>query len=144
MPTWTTLSLFLLAALGLLFIPGPAVLFIMTRSVDQARRAGAISSLGIGAASLIHTTAAAFGLSALLITSALALSVVKYLGAASLMYPGIRTFLRREEPHRPQRADQKTQAFPTSPTLCDGWYLHCPGPDSRLCRVREKRILTPI
>jgi hypothetical protein len=55
MPTWTTFSLFLLAALGLLFIPGPAVLFVMTRSVDQGRRVGVISSLGIGAADLIHT-----------------------------------------------------------------------------------------
>src|SRR5712692_10999925 len=97
MPTWTTISLFLLAALGLLFIPGPAVLFVMTRSVDQGRRVGAISSLGIGTADLIHTTAAAFGLSALLLTSALAFSVVKYLGAAYLIYLGVRTLLAREE-----------------------------------------------
>ena len=64
MPTGTTLSLFFLAALGLLFIPGPAVLFVMTRSVDQGRRGGVISSFGVGVADLIHTTAAAFGLSA--------------------------------------------------------------------------------
>lgn len=108
MPTWTTVLLFLLTALGLLFIPGPAVLFIMTRSVDGGRRVGAISALGIGAADLIHTTAAAFGLSALLMTSALAFSIVKYLGAAYLIYLGIRTFLRRDVPHHTQRAEPKT------------------------------------
>jgi threonine/homoserine/homoserine lactone efflux protein len=108
MPTWTTVSLFLLTALGLLFIPGPAVLFIMTRSMDGGRRVGVISALGIGTADLIHTTAAAFGLSALLMTSALAFSVVKYLGAAYLIYLGIRTLLRRDEPHHMERAEPKT------------------------------------
>jgi threonine/homoserine/homoserine lactone efflux protein len=108
MPTWTTVSLFLLTALGLLFIPGPAVLFIMTRSMDGGRRVGVISALGIGTADLIHTTAAAFGLSALLMTSALAFSVMKYLGAAYLIYLGIRTLLRRDEPHHMERAEPKT------------------------------------
>jgi threonine/homoserine/homoserine lactone efflux protein len=108
MPTWTTISLFLLAALGLLVIPGPAVLFIMTRSADQGRRAGTISSLGIGTADLIHTTAAALGLSALLLTSALAFTVVKYLGAAYLIYLGVRTLLRRDEPHRTGRIEPET------------------------------------
>ncbi|SRR6266487_101384 len=110
MPTWTTFSLFLLAVSGLLFIPGPAVLYVMTRSVDQGRRAGAISALGIGAADLIHTTAAAFGLSALLLTSALAFSVVKYLGAAYLVYLGIRTLLRRDNSHRAGRVEPKTSS----------------------------------
>lgn len=108
MPTWTTILLFLLAALGLLFIPGPAVLFIMTRSADRGRRAGAISALGVGTADLIHTTAAAFGLSALLMTSALAFSVVKYLGAAYLIYLGIRTLLRHDESHRTESVEPRT------------------------------------
>ena len=108
MPTWTTISLFLLAVLGLLFIPGPAVLYVMTRSADQGRRAGAISALGIASADLIHTTAAAFGLSALLLTSALAFTVVKYLGAAYLIYLGIRTLLRRDEHHRTTTAEPQT------------------------------------
>jgi threonine/homoserine/homoserine lactone efflux protein len=112
MPTWTTVVLFLLPALGLVFLPGPSVLFIMTRSVDGGRRIGAISALGIGAADLIHTTAAAFGLSALLMTSALAFSVVKYLGAAYLIYLGIRTLLRRDEPHRTEGAELQTQTPP--------------------------------
>jgi threonine/homoserine/homoserine lactone efflux protein len=111
MPAWTAISLFLLAALGLLFIPGPAVLFVVTRSVDQGRQAGVVSALGIGVADLVHTTAAAFGLSALLLTSALAFTIVKYLGAAYLIYLGIRTLLKREthqqthrdEPNSPLR-----------------------------------------
>ena len=108
MPTWTTVSLFLLSALGLLFIPGPSVLFIITRSVDCGRQVGAISSLGIGAADLIHTTAAAFGLSALLMTSALAFSIVKYLGAVYLISLGIRTLLKKDGAPREKRREPKT------------------------------------
>jgi threonine/homoserine/homoserine lactone efflux protein len=97
MPTLPTLSLFLLAALGLLLIPGPSVLYVVTRSVEQGRRAGLASVLGIELASLVHTAAAALGLSAVLLTSALAFSVVKYLGAAYLIYLGLRTLLTREK-----------------------------------------------
>jgi threonine/homoserine/homoserine lactone efflux protein len=96
MPTLPTLSLFLLTALGLLLIPGPAVLYIITRSVEQGRRAGLTSVLGVELASSVHTVAAVLGLSALLLTSALAFSVVKYLGAAYLIYLGVRTLLKRE------------------------------------------------
>lgn len=108
MPNWTTVSLFLVTTLGLLFIPGPAVLFIMTRSVEGGRRVGAISALGIGTADLVHTTAAAFGLSALLMTSALLFSIIKYLGAAYLVYLGIRTLLKRDASPGKQRAEPKT------------------------------------
>jgi threonine/homoserine/homoserine lactone efflux protein len=97
MPTLPTLSLFLLTALGLLLIPGPSVLYVVTRSVEQGRRAGLASVLGIELASLVHTAAAALGLSAVLLTSALAFSVVKYLGAAYLVYLGLRTLLTREK-----------------------------------------------
>jgi threonine/homoserine/homoserine lactone efflux protein len=108
MPAWTAISLFLVAALGLLFIPGPAVLFVVTRSVDQGRQAGVVSALGIGVADLVHTTAAAFGLSALLLTSALAFTVVKYLGAAYLIYLGIRTLLKRDTHQQTHRDEQKS------------------------------------
>ena len=97
MPTWSTIALFLLAALGLLLIPGPSVLYIVTRSVAQGKLAGLASVGGVELASLVHTVAAAFGLSALLLTSALAFSVVKYLGAAYLIFLGIRTLLARNE-----------------------------------------------
>jgi threonine/homoserine/homoserine lactone efflux protein len=108
MPAWTAISLFLLAALGLLFIPGPAVLFVVTRSVDQGRQAGVVSALGIGVADLVHTTAAAFGLSALLLTSALTFTVVKYLGAAYLIYLGIRTLLKRETHQQTNKDEPKS------------------------------------
>src|SRR5260370_23287179 len=100
MPTLSTIALFLLAALGLLLFPGPAVLYIITRSVAQGRRAGLASVLGIELASLTHAVAAALGLSALLLTSALTFSVVKYLGAAYLIYLGGRTLLVRGERQR--------------------------------------------
>lgn len=95
MPAFSTIVVFLLAGLGLLVIPGPAVLYIVTRSVAQGRRAGLASVGGIETANLVHMTAAALGLSALLLTSALAFSVVKYLGAAYLVVLGVRTLLTR-------------------------------------------------
>lgn len=96
MPTLSTIALFLLAALGLLLIPGPAVLYVVTRSAAQGRRAGLASVLGIESASLIHVAAASLGLSALLLTSALAFNIVKYLGAAYLIYLGVRTLLSHQ------------------------------------------------
>jgi threonine/homoserine/homoserine lactone efflux protein len=97
MPTLTTLLLFALAALGLLLIPGPSVVYIVTCSAAQGRRAGIASVLGIEMAGLLHAAAAALGLSALLLASALAFNVVKYLGAAYLIYLGIRTLVTREK-----------------------------------------------
>ncbi len=100
MPALSTIMFFLLAALGLLLIPGPSVLYILTRSAAQGRRAGLASVGGIELAILTHAVAAALGLSALLLTSALAFSVVKYLGAAYLIYLGVRTLLARQESHQ--------------------------------------------
>jgi threonine/homoserine/homoserine lactone efflux protein len=84
------LPLFIAASLSLLLIPGPAVLYIVTRSIDQGRVAGVVSVLGIEVGGFFHVAAAALGLSAILLSSALAFSVVKYLGAAYLIYLGIR------------------------------------------------------
>src|SRR3989449_6375907 len=100
MLTLSTMALFLLAALGLLLIPGPSVLYIITRSVAQGRGAGLASVLGVELAGFTHAAAAALGLSALLLTSAVAFSVVKYLGAAYLIYLGVRTLLVRDERQR--------------------------------------------
>lgn len=91
------LTVFLSFSLALLLVPGPAVLYIVARSVNQGRRAGLASVLGIETANFIHVVLASFGLSALLMTSALAFDVVKYLGAAYLIYLGIRKLLTREE-----------------------------------------------
>ena len=93
LPELPTLMIFLLAALGLLLVPGPAVMYIVTRSAAHGRRAGFASVLGVEVGSLVHSMAAALGLSALLLASALAFQVVKYAGAAYLVYLGIRTLL---------------------------------------------------
>lgn len=94
----TSLFTFMLAAVALLVVPGPAVLYIVARSINQGRLAGLISVLGIQVGVLFHIFAAAFGLSVILVTSALAFSIVKYLGAAYLIYLGIRTLLHKDAP----------------------------------------------
>ena len=96
MPDPKTITLFVFAALVLLLTPGPAVLYIVARSIDGGRRAGIISTLGIGVGTLFHIAAAALGVSALLVSSALAFNVVKYLGAAYLIYLGAQKLLKRE------------------------------------------------
>lgn len=81
------------AALALLLIPGPAVLYITTRSATQGRLAGLVSVLAIETANLIQAIVAALGLSAILLSSALAFDIVKYLGAAYLIYLGVRKLM---------------------------------------------------
>jgi len=98
LPDGGTLGLFVLAALVLLITPGPAVLYIVARSLDQGRSAGLISALGVHVGTLVHVAAAAAGVSAALAASATAFAVVKYLGAAYLIYLGIRRVLDRAEP----------------------------------------------
>jgi threonine/homoserine/homoserine lactone efflux protein len=90
------LALFVPAALLLLVVPGPAVLYIVTQSVTRGRRAGLVSMLGVQTGGLVHVAAAAVGLSALLASSAVAFSVVKYAGAAYLVVLGVRRLLARE------------------------------------------------
>jgi len=99
MPTVAHLPLFVFASAVLLLTPGPAVLYIVARSVDQGRRAGLVSVCAIETGNSIHVVAATLGLSALLLSSALAFSVVKYLGAAYLVYLGLRTLFAREATH---------------------------------------------
>ncbi len=107
-PSHSLLLLFVSAALVLLAIPGPAVLYVTSRSIGQGRKAGFISALGIGLGTLLHAAAAAAGLSALLMSSAMAFSVVKYLGAAYLIYLGIQK-LRREESLEPTQEAPRTK-----------------------------------
>ena len=96
MPDPSTLAVFFVATLALLVVPGPAVLYIVARGIDQGRGAGLASVLGISVGSLVHVSAAALGLSAILLSSATAFAAVKYLGAAYLVFLGIRTLLSRE------------------------------------------------
>ena len=93
----TSLIIFISAALALIVSPGPAVLFVVARSLEQGRIAGIVSTLGITFASLIHVIFAAIGLSTLLMKSALAFSVIKYLGAAYLIYLGIRALTTKAQ-----------------------------------------------
>ena len=101
MPEASTLALFAVAAITLLVIPGPSVLYIVTRSLDQGRAAGLASVGGIHVGTLVHVAAAAFGLSALLVSSATAYHAVRWLGAAYLIWLGVRRLLARDE-HGPE------------------------------------------
>ena len=94
---FSQLYLFLAASLALLLVPGPAVLYITARSANQGRLAGLVSVLAIETANFLQAVAATLGLSAILLSSALAFDVVKYLGAAYLVYLGLRKLLTREE-----------------------------------------------
>ena len=87
------LWLFVVSGLLLNITPGQDTLYIVTRSVAQGRAAGLWSVLGISSGSVVHTLAAAFGLSAILATSAEAFIVVKLVGAAYLVYLGVKMLL---------------------------------------------------
>jgi threonine/homoserine/homoserine lactone efflux protein len=106
MPSAEAFAAFAAASLALLIVPGPSVLYIVTRSVDQGRAAGLVSVLGIHTGSIVHVAAAALGLSAILASSAVSYGIVKYAGAAYLIWLGIRALRERDEerPDRPARA----------------------------------------
>ena len=97
MPQIDTLLTYTAVVLGLFLIPGPAVLFVLARASVGGRRIGIATGLGIAAGDLLHTAMATLGLSAVLMTSALAFSLVKYAGAAYLIYLGLRALLERGE-----------------------------------------------
>ena len=92
----STFLVFLTAALVLAVIPGPGMLYVLTRTLRGGRREGILSTLGTGIAGLIHTVAAALGLSTILATSATAFAIVKWLGVAYLVYLGVKTLLGGE------------------------------------------------
>jgi threonine/homoserine/homoserine lactone efflux protein len=98
MPPAHAFALFVPAALVLLAIPGPAVLYVIATSVEGGRRHGLVSVAGVHLGSLVHVVAAVAGLSALIVSSAVAFSTVKYAGAAYLVFVGIRKWLERDEP----------------------------------------------
>ena len=96
MPELNAMFLFIIAGLTLNITPGPDMMFVITRSVAESTRSGVISSLGIAAGSLFHTFAVALGLAALLMAVPAAYEVIKYTGAAYLIYLGIKTFLSKQ------------------------------------------------
>jgi threonine/homoserine/homoserine lactone efflux protein len=98
MPDLATLLLFAGSVATLVLIPGPNLIYIVTRSAEAGRKAGLASILGIEAGTMIHVAAAAFGLSALLASSAVAFEIVKYVGVAYLVYLGIRALRNGRAP----------------------------------------------
>jgi threonine/homoserine/homoserine lactone efflux protein len=104
----SSLVLFMTGAMLLLLVPGPAVLYITSRSIGLGRAAGLVSAMGIAVGTLFHAAAATLGLSALLVSSASAFRFVKYAGAAYLIYLGIRTLRRGDavvpDPSRERRS----------------------------------------
>jgi len=96
-PSVSTYLLFVLTAVTLLLIPGPAVMYVVGQSIGRGRRAGVASVLGVHTGTLVHVTAAAVGISSLLVASATVFSIVKYAGAAYLVLIGARRLLGKEK-----------------------------------------------
>jgi threonine/homoserine/homoserine lactone efflux protein len=108
MPDASTYALFVAAALALLLVPGPAVIYVVARSVSGGRLTGLVSVLGVELGTLLHVAFAAAGLSAIVASSAAAFSVVKWLGAAYLVWLGLRQIFGRgngDEEATPSRGD---------------------------------------
>ncbi len=99
MPELDSLLLFIAAGLLLNLTPGPDVLYIVTRALRQGARAGIVAGFGITAGCFVHIAAAALGVSALMAASTTAFAVLKWLGAAYLVWIGLRMLLTRAPKH---------------------------------------------
>ncbi|TCT20883.1 LysE type translocator [Melghiribacillus thermohalophilus] len=108
----STVWLFSIAAATLLIIPGPAVFYIMGRSIEQGKKAGLVSVLGVSLGGIVHVLAGAIGVSAVLMTSATAFNIVKYLGAVYLIYLGYKTLFSTSD-----HATSETQKSPSNNLL---------------------------
>ena len=121
------LTLFLLAAGALIVIPGPAVLFIVARSIHQGRQAGVISALGVACGGLVHIAGAVLGFSALLASSALAFSAIRWVGAAYLVYLGIKTWRSRDD-----EPAAVAPAVPPQRLFAQGFFVNLTNPKTAL------------
>jgi threonine/homoserine/homoserine lactone efflux protein len=110
------LALFLGATAALILTPGPAVLYVVARSLSQGRRAGLVSVLGIGAGNAVHAAAGVLGLAALLASSAVAFTAVKYLGAAYLVFLGVAKLLSPREAGTKADGPGQGAAAPSCPS----------------------------
>jgi threonine/homoserine/homoserine lactone efflux protein len=108
MPSLDTYALFIVTCLVLLAIPGPAVLYVVSRSVDQGRRAGLASVAGICTGTIVHVTLATIGLSSLVLASHVAFDAVRYAGAAYLVFLGVRRLLTRHVEEGPDVRPPRT------------------------------------
>jgi threonine/homoserine/homoserine lactone efflux protein len=112
MPEKAAFLAFLIAAFALNIAPGPDMLYVIGRSVGQGRKAGIVSSLGVFVGCWVHILAAAFGIAALLRSSPVAFNVVRYAGAAYLIYLGIRMLAQKTNLVSQQlRAESLTSIF---------------------------------
>ncbi len=98
MPAPSTLALFALAAIALIAIPGPNMLFVAAQSMSGGRRTGFAAALGLLTGTLIYVAAAAAGVAAIIASSALAFDALRYIGAAYLIYLGVKAWRKRDEP----------------------------------------------
>jgi threonine/homoserine/homoserine lactone efflux protein len=106
-----TLLAYLVAVIAIVLAPGPGQALVLTRTIGGGRDAGLATTLGLNIGTLVHTLAAAFGLSAILSTSAVAFAVVKYVGAVYLIYLGIQALRSNHQPevlasHQPVTGSQ--------------------------------------
>jgi threonine/homoserine/homoserine lactone efflux protein len=124
MPDPATLALFALSALALVAIPGPNLIYIVTRSIDQGPGAGLASCFGVETATLVHVAAAAAGLSAALASSATAFGIVKYAGAAYLLFLGVRTLLAGHG----DEGDPARPALPARRVYAEGFVVNLLNP----------------
>jgi threonine/homoserine/homoserine lactone efflux protein len=92
----TTLITFITASIVIILAPGPAQALVIARTISEGRNAGIITAIGLNTSIFVHAIAAAVGLSAILATSAVAYTIVKYLGAVYLIYLGIKAFSKQE------------------------------------------------
>jgi threonine/homoserine/homoserine lactone efflux protein len=127
-PSISSLLLFASASLALLVIPGPAVTFIVARSVAQGRVAGLVSVLGVHVGSVVHVLGAAVGVSAVLASSAAAFTVVKLAGAAYLVFLGIQQLRRRT----PATAGPEPEATPRARLLRQGVVVNVLNPKTAI------------
>ena len=116
MPSTGSLLAFIAAALVILLIPGPGVLYVVTRSIGQGYRAGLVSAVGLSAGALVHVGAATVGVSAALLASAQAFGVIKALGAGYLIYLGLTALFGRHQATHLRSLD----AAPLRRVLVDG------------------------
>ena len=128
MPTLNTIGVFAAAVVVFAVVPGPAVFYIVTRSMSQGRRAGVVSAASIASGNSVHVVAATVGLSALLASSAAAFSVVKYAGAAYLIYLGVKALrVRRAAAAGPEVAPQSLWRV-----FREGWIVAVLNPKAAL------------
>jgi len=128
-PSAASISVFAVAATLLLLTPGPAVLYIVARSVEQGRIAGLASVFGITTGTLVHVLASTLGLSALLASSTLAFALVKYAGAGYLIYIGVRRILSRNDT---PASRLKLPSRSLGRLYCDGFIVNLLNPKTAL------------